>query len=111
MNIQDYSALKDKDLVELRGLGNDRVAVEITRFDSLGEMLPTESDTITADPDAIAKSIKVAEEQLETARKGLSDLKVFYDDVTAANEAWKQKAANAKKAAEITGKATTEKKK
>lgn len=109
MDVKDYRVLKEKGLVELRGLGNDRVAVEITRFSPTGEMLPVEAEMVNADPDGIAKAIKNAEEQLVAAKAQVADLKEFYGDVETANNAWVEKAASSKKGDEILGKSDKKK--
>lgn len=104
MDIRDYQERKDKGFVEMKGIGNNRVNIEIAQFNTgTGERLPSDFETVNADPDGIAKAIKNAEEQLETAKKYLADMKAFYADVTAANDEWE---GNKAKGAEILGKKT-----
>lgn len=102
MEVKGYRERKAAGLVEMKGVGNRRVNVEMAIFDSgTGRQLPSDFESITADADMVAKILKNNEESLAAAKEQVEDSKAFYADVLAADAEWEAKASKGK---EILGK-------
>lgn len=102
MDVKGYRERKAEGLVEMKGVGNKRVNVEMAVFDATtGKQLPSDVEMIQADPDMVAKILKNAEENLAAAKEQVEDAKAFYADILTADAEWETKASKGK---EILGK-------
>jgi hypothetical protein len=79
MEVKGYRERKAEGFVEMKGVGNKRVNVEMAVFDgSTGRQLPSDIETVQADPDMVAKILKNNQESLKAAQEQVADAEALY---------------------------------